>query len=161
MVAPNDDSGRDARGRFAAGNPGGPGGYRRRAFEIRRAVEEAITPEVAVGIMRRAARMALEGNLSAIRFVLERVAGRPADVPLATEPVDIALPRLESARACAAATDKVLDGVVKGAVDRETAEVLLEGIQIRLKAIEAEELEARLTSLERMVKDVRLPDVHR
>lgn len=94
MVAPNDDSGRDARGRFAPGNPGGPGGPRRRAFELRRTAEEIITPDVVAGIMRRAARMALEGNLSAIRFVIERVAGRPADAPPETDPVDMQLPRL-------------------------------------------------------------------
>ena len=42
--APN-NPGRDQRGRFGAGNPGGKGGPHRRAAELRRAAEEAVTPE--------------------------------------------------------------------------------------------------------------------
>jgi hypothetical protein len=156
LVAPIDNSGRDLRGRFAPGNPGGPGG-RRRAFELRRTAESIITDEVFAGIMRKAARMALEGNLSAIRFVAERVAGRPADVPPETEPIDIELPRLDTAAACAKATDQVLDGVCKGTIDRETAQLLLDGIQVRLKTIEVQDLEARLAALEEMTATVELP----
>jgi len=39
------ENGRDHGGRFAKGNPGGPGGPRKRSFELRRAAEEAVTPE--------------------------------------------------------------------------------------------------------------------
>lgn len=157
MVAPGDDSGRDARGRFAPGNPGGPGGARRRAFVLRRVADTVITDEVFAGIIRKAARMALEGNLSAIRFIAERVAGRPADVPPETEPVDIELPPLATAAACAQATDQVLDGVCKGRIDRETAQLLLEGIQTRLKTIDVQDLEARLAALEQLTAVVDLP----
>jgi len=45
MADAADTNGRDSNGRFAAGNPGGPGGSRRRSSELRRAVEEAISPE--------------------------------------------------------------------------------------------------------------------
>ena len=41
----SDSNGRDATGRFTEGNAGGPGGARRRSSELRRAAEEAITPE--------------------------------------------------------------------------------------------------------------------
>lgn len=157
LVAPADNSGRDSNGRFAPGNPGGPGGTRRRAFELRRTAELIITDEVFAGIMRKAARMALEGNLSAIRFIAERVAGRPADVPPEAEPVEIDLPPLETAAACAKATDQVLQGICKGTIDRETAQLLLDGIQVRLKAIEVQDVEARLAALEKMTAVVELP----
>ena len=42
MTDTNEDNGRDERGRFTLGNPGGPGGPRRRASELRRAAEEAV-----------------------------------------------------------------------------------------------------------------------
>ncbi len=157
MVAPNDQADRDARGRFAPGNPGGPGGPRRRAFEMRRIAEEAVTPEMLTGMMRRAARMALEGNLSAIRFVTERVAGRAADVPIETEPMDIRLSRLDTATACAQATDQVMAGLCEGRIDRDSARLLLDGIQIRLKAIETMDLEGRLAELEKRAALVEWP----
>lgn len=158
VVAPTDnEGGRDPRGRFAPGNPGGPGGSRRRAFELRRVGEDAITPEIFSSIMRRAARMALEGNLGAIRFVAERVAGRAADVPLEAEPAGVTLPKLETARDCARATDLVLDGVCKGAIDRDTGRLLLDGIALRLKAVETVDIEQRLRDLEQSAAIVDLP----
>ena len=157
MVAPPDSGGRDARGRFAPGNPGGPGGARRRAYELRRVAEEVITPDIYAGIMRKAARMALEGNLSAIRFVSERVAGRPAEVPLESQPLDVTLPSLKGPSACAEATDRVLQGICDGTIDRETARILIEGIQVRLKVIDAVDLENRLAAMEEMIKAVELP----
>lgn len=108
-------------------------------------------------IMRRAARMALEGNLGAIRFVAERVAGRAAEVPLETEPVGVTLPPLDTARDCAKATDLVLDGVCKGEIDRETGRLLLDGIELRMRAIETVDLEERLQDLERAAASVDLP----
>ncbi len=50
---------RDHRGRFAAGNQGGPGRRRGHANALRRAAEEAISPEHVAAIMRRATRKAV------------------------------------------------------------------------------------------------------
>lgn len=141
-------SGRDDRGRFAAGNPGGPGGPRRRASELRRAAEEAITSEHVQAMIRKATRMGLEGNLAAMRLVLERTCGRPAEAPPDAEPVDLELPPLQTAADCNGAIDRLLDSICKGSVDRGTARLLIDAIQVRLRAIETTDIEARLAQLE-------------
>ena len=113
------NEGRDTQGRFAAGNAGGPGGSRRRSSELRRAAEEAITPEHIQAMIRKAARMGLEGNLSAMRLVFDRTSGRAAEAPVETEPLGIDLPRLRTAADCNAAIDKLVDAICKGTVDRD------------------------------------------
>src|SRR5690606_37661206 len=90
----NTSNGRDERGRFTFGNPGGRGGPRRRSSELRRAAEDAITPEHVAAMVRKATRMGLEGNLTAMRLVFERTCGRAADAPIEAEPLGISLPRL-------------------------------------------------------------------
>lgn len=142
-------SGRDQHGRFAPGNPGGPGGSRNRANELRQAAVNAITSEHIEALIRKATRMGLEGNVGAMRLVFERTSGKPIEVKAEIEPIPISLPKLEAATDCARATDKVLDAMCRGLMDKDTAHVMLEGIQTRLKTIEAVDLEGRLLELER------------
>lgn len=148
-MADSPTNGRDANGRFAAGNQGGPGGPRRRASELRRAAEEAITPEHVQAMIRKAARMGLEGNLAAMRLVMERTCGRAAEAPVENAPVPIALPRLLTAADCNLALERVLDGIVTGKVDHGTAKLLTDAIATRLKAIEVTDMETRLSELEK------------
>ncbi len=153
-----DNTGRDANGRFTAGNPGGPGGARRRPSDLRRAAEEAITPEHVQAMMRKAMRMALEGNLSAMRFVMERTTGRAPEAPMDVVPLGIGLPRLQTAAHCNTAIERLFDGIVKGEVDRETAKLLIDTVQTRLRVLEVTSLEERLAELERMAEAHRPPD---
>lgn len=146
--------GRDERGRFTVGNPGGPGGSRRRAFALRRAVEEAISADHVGAMIRKATRMGLEGNLSAMRFVLDRVCGRPAEAAKEPEAVAVAIPQLRTAADCHLAVERLINAIVQGAVDRDVAKLLIEAIQARLKAIEVQEFEERLAALERASEDV-------
>jgi hypothetical protein len=99
--------------------------------------------------MRRALRMALEGNLSAMRFVMERVCGRAAEAPVEAEPPGIALPPLRTAADCNLALQRVADAICKGAMDLQVAKTLTDVIHARLKAIEVTEIEQRLTELEK------------
>ncbi len=149
-----DNAGRDTNGRFAAGNPGGPGGPRRRSSELRRAAEEAITPEHVAAMIRKATRMGLEGNLTAMRLVLERTSGRAAEAPVDIEPLGISLPRLRTAADCNTAIEQLVDAICQGRVDRDAAKLLIDAIQARLKAIEVNELETRLADLESAAKVV-------
>ena len=144
-----DNTGRDANGRFTHGNPGGPGGARRRPSALQRAAEEAITPEHVQAMLRKATRMALEGNLTAMRLVLERTAGRAPESPVDVEPLGIALPKLQTAANCNVAIERLFDGIVKGLVDRETAKLLIGTVQTRLRVLEVTDLETRLAELER------------
>jgi hypothetical protein len=148
------DNGRDQAGRFAAGNAGGPGGSRRRASEFRRAVEEAIGPEHMAAIMRKATKMALEGNLPAMRFVAERVCGRAVDAPVEVEPLGIPMPRLRTAADCDVAAERLVEALCKGAVPHDFARLLIDAFNMRAKTIEVSEQETRLAEMEKTLESV-------
>ena len=139
---------RDGQGRFLKGNAGGPGGARRRPSELRRAAEDAITPEHVGAMIRKATRMALEGNLTAMRLVLERTTGRAPEAPTELEPLGISLPKMRTAADCNAAIEKLVEGICAGTIERDAAKLLLDAVQTRMKAIELNELEGRLAALE-------------
>ncbi len=154
MTDGGENIGRDNQGRFTVGNPGGPGGPRRRTSELRRAAEEAITPEHVAAMVRKATRMGLEGDLAAMRLVFDRTCGRATEAPVDAEPLGVALPRLRTADDCNTAIERLIDGICKGTVDRESAKLLIDAIQTRVKSIEVNELEERLTQLEETTNHV-------
>lgn len=145
---------RGPHGRFAPGNPGGPGRPPSRSTTLRRAAEEAITPEHIAAIIRKATRMALEGNAVAMRLVLERVCGRAAEAPAEGAPLNLNLPQLRTAENCAFALDRLVEAMCQGTCDRDSAKVMIDVIQTRLKAIEVKNLEERLSELEQALGTV-------
>ncbi len=80
--------GRDASGRFAPGNPGGPGAIAhertKRARELRQALHDAVTPEDVAAVARALVDRAKAGDVAAARELLDRIIGRP----LPAEPQD-------------------------------------------------------------------------
>ncbi len=153
----NPASPRDGNGRFAEGNPGGPGRAKGRGYELQRAAQDAVTPEHITAMIRKALRMALEGNLGAMRFVAERTLGRAPEAAAAVEPVAFSLPSLRSAADCAVALDRLMAAVSAGTIDLPTAKVMHDLVQTRLRAIEVNEHEARLVELEKAASTVDLP----
>ena len=143
-----EDAPRDERGRFTKGNPGGPGGARRKSCELRRAIEDAISSEHVQAIMRRAARMALEGDLKAMQFVVDRACGKAAATQADPEPLEVQLPALDSAADCKQAVQTILDGVCNGTLPQDAAKLLVTAVQARLRAIEVDEIEERLRRVE-------------
>lgn len=151
---------REPDGKFAVGNPGGPGRPKgRRVTEYRRAAEEAVSPEMVRGVLRKVAMQALQGNLTAARIIIERTLGRPAEVP-AGEPLDIQPLKLRTAGDCTAALQKVADALCAGAIDVAAAKVLTDLVQTQAKLIEVGDLEARLAELERQAATVDLAGRH-
>ena len=62
------DDGRDERGRFAVGNPGGPGRPKGSAAkEFRAAVNDRL-----MDVIQKVLELALEGDLRAARLILDR-----------------------------------------------------------------------------------------
>ena len=73
-------AGRGSDGRFAPGNPGGPGRPpAATVHEHRTALVEAITPEDVRDIMAALVLKAKSGDIAAARLVLERIFGRVTD----------------------------------------------------------------------------------
>ena len=154
MAEGGENKGRDQAGRFAPGNRGGPGGSRHRSLELRRAAIEAITEEHIQAMIRKAARMGLEGNLAAMRLVFERVCGRAAEAPVETESLPFSLPRIRTAADCMLSLERVSEAVCAGKIDHEAARFLLDMIQARLKAMEVGEFEQRLVEMEKTLESV-------
>jgi hypothetical protein len=154
MTKPNAE--RDEKGRFSRGNPGGPGRAKGRGYELQRAAQDAVTPEHVAAMMRKAMRLALEGSLTAMRFVMERTVGRAPEAQVIAEPVAVDMPELRTAADCATAIDELTAAICSGAVNREQATLLMSLVQARLRAIEVRDLEERLMALEQQTSGVEI-----
>ena len=73
---------RGSNGRFAKGNPGGPGNpFARRVARQRTLIQEAVTDEDLRAIVRALVERAKGGDIAAIREVLNRVVGKAPESP--------------------------------------------------------------------------------
>ena len=80
---PNGANGRDAAGRFAKGNAGGPGNPNaKRVAALRSALLAAVTEEDIQEVVEALVREAKSGNVQATRELLSRVLGPPDAVDL-------------------------------------------------------------------------------
>jgi hypothetical protein len=77
--APATDNGRDARGRFTAGNAGGPGNpFARRVAELRKVLLETVTDDELRIVAGQLMVKAKFGDLAAIKLLFQYVLGKPA-----------------------------------------------------------------------------------
>ncbi len=79
IPTPNGAIGRDANGRFASGNPGGPGNpYYRRQAQLKRLLLESVTDADVQAVMQTLVGLARSGDLAAIKLFLEYTVGKPS-----------------------------------------------------------------------------------
>src|SRR5690348_12553956 len=131
---------RQADGRFAKGNPGGPG--RPRARERIAALDQRVA-EAGDDLIDAALKVAKDGNVRAIEMLLDRIwpaqRGRPVEIEAAEiRAVSDVVP------ATAAVTNAVLNGDVTPREGAAAARV----IETHGKMIELVDLERRMTALE-------------
>ncbi len=75
--------GRAANGRFTVGNPGGPGNpHIKRVSHLRAMLMAAVTDEDLQAIARMLIDKAKDGDMPAIRELLDRTIGKPAQTDL-------------------------------------------------------------------------------
>lgn len=107
----NEHSGRDANGRFARGNPGGPGNpYARKVAELRKAIVEVITEEDVreiVGVLKEKAKA---GSTAAIKLLFQYAIGKPGPD---TDPDQVHLDDWQPLREASRLREKE-EGVVPG-----------------------------------------------
>lgn len=132
-------AGRDKRGRFGPGNPGKPPGARHKAT---RAVESLLDGE-AEALTRKAVERALEGDTTALRLCLERIAPARKD-----SPVSFALPKMESASDAATAAAAILQAVSEGELTPTEGAHCMALLETYRRTLETSEIDARLTELE-------------
>ena len=129
----------DKAGKFAVGNPGRPKGARHKTT---RAVEELLQGE-AEGLTRKAVEMALEGDTTALRLCLDRIAPPRKDAP-----VSFSLPTIETAEDAASAARAILNAVAVGEVTPLEAASVMAVVEQFRRTLETTEIEARIAALE-------------
>jgi hypothetical protein len=83
MPTAKGNNGRDDRGRFLPGNPGGPGNpLAARVSKLRSALLNAVTEDDVKEIVRKLVSLAKSGDTVAARILFDRVLGRPIESDL-------------------------------------------------------------------------------
>lgn len=136
----NRKSGRNADGTFGPGNPGKPKGTRHKATRAALALLDG----EAEALTRQAVTMALEGETTALRLCLERIAPPRRDAP-----VQFDLPRMETARDAAKAAGAVLEAVALGELTPTQGAHIMALVETYRRTLETTEIEHRLAVLER------------
>ncbi|WP_299436778.1 DUF5681 domain-containing protein [uncultured Rhodospira sp.] len=131
--------GRDEKGRFAPGNPGRPRGARHKAT----LAVEAILDGEAEALTRRAIELAMEGDTTALRLCLERIAPPRKDAPIRFD-----LPAIARATDAAGAMSALLASVAAGDVTPQEAAGVAGLIEAWRKTKETSDLESRIAVLE-------------
>lgn len=131
--------GRNADGTFAPGNPGKPKGSRHRATQAIEAMlegqQEALT--------QAAIDKALEGDVTALRLCLDRIAPARKDAPVSFD-----LPAIETAEDAAKAARAILRAVAEGDVTPLEAATVMAVVEQFRRTLETTEIERRITALE-------------
>ena len=136
-------SGRNTDGTFGPGNPGKPKGARHKATQ---AVLALLDGE-AEALTRQAVNMALDGDTTALRLCLERIAPARRDTPVTFD-----LPHMESARDAATVASAVLRAVALGDLTPTEGAHIMALVETYRRTLETTEMEARMTELEKALK---------
>ena len=130
---------RDPKGRFGPGNPGKPKGTRHRTTQ---AVEALLDGEAAA-LTRKAVELALEGDTTALRLCLERIAP-----PRREAPVTVEIPEIQTAGDLPKAIAVLLQAAGRGDLTPGEAGRLAALVGEAGKALELHDIEVRLQRLE-------------
>lgn len=123
-----------------SGNPGGkmPGCLNRSTRVVLELMEGQLEQ-----ITRVCIQQALEGNMLAVKLILERVCA-----PVRERPLNIALPSVATIEGIAEAQAEVVRAVAVGDLLPGEGTALATILEARRKALETQELEARIVALE-------------
>jgi hypothetical protein len=134
---------RDDAGKFTEGNPGRPKGAR---HKVTRAVE-ALLEGQSEQLTQVAINKALEGDTTALRLCLERIAP-----PRKDSPVQFDLPVMSNASEAAVAAQAVLKAVSEGEVTPLEGASVMGLVESYRRTLEVTELEERLVQVEDRMK---------
>ncbi len=142
-VLPPENIGRNPDGTFAKGNSANPAGKPKGArHRATRLAEELIDGQVEE-LVQKAVAMALGGDASTMRALLDRLVA-----PRKDRGVTIELPKIEKASDLIAASAAILGAVASGELTPAEASAMSATIGNVAKAIEVAEIEERLRKIE-------------
>ena len=133
------NNGRNSDGTFAKGNVGKPKGTRHKATMAAMALLDG----EAETLSRKAVTLALDGDTTALRLCLERVAPPRKDAP-----VTFNLPPINSAADAAKAAGAILNAVADGNLTPTEGAHIMALVETYRRTLETSELEVRVVALE-------------
>ncbi|MGC2414529.1 MAG: DUF5681 domain-containing protein [Stellaceae bacterium] len=137
------------RGRpFRRGQSGNPGGKPKGARHRTTVAAELLMQEDAEAVVRAVLAAAKDGDMTAARLVLDRIAP-----PRKGRPVRFAIPEMTSARDIGAAVGAVALAMGRGELTPEEAASVAAVLEIRRKALETVEIENRVAALEQQTAE--------
>jgi thioredoxin-like negative regulator of GroEL len=134
--------GRKPDGTFAPGHKCATGRAAGSRNKATLAIEKLLEGE-AEGITRKAIDMALEGNVQAMKLVMDRIAPPPK-----TRKIELSLPETVDAVGVSEAQSTVLRAVAAGDITPDEGATLSGMLEARRRAVETQELEKRINALE-------------
>jgi len=137
------NAGAKQAGRWGKGQSGNPAGKKPGTKHRATVMVETLLDGEAERLARKAVELALDGDVTALRLCLDRVApvrkGRP---------VIIDLPPIDTADDVLSALTALVQNVATGQITPDEAGAVAALIDIKRKAIETVEMEARVSALE-------------
>ncbi len=130
---------RNPDGTFAKGNPGKPKGSRNRATQA----TQKLIEDQSEAITQKAVEMALDGDTTALRLCIERIAPTRKDAP-----IEFDLPEVTSARDATKAAASLLTAVSEGQVTPLEGTTVMGLLEQYRRTLEASDLEKRIEALE-------------
>ena len=130
---------RNPDGTFAVGNPGKPKGSRHKATQA----IQALIENQSEAITQKAVEMALEGDTTALRLCIERIAPARKDVL-----IEFDLPTMNSAHDAARAASAILAEVAAGSITPLEGTTVMGLVEQYRRTLETTEFEKRIEALE-------------
>ena len=130
---------RNPDGTFASGNPGRPRGARHKVTQAIEAMLEGQQEALTQAVIDKA----LEGDVTALRLCLDRIAPARKDAP-----VSFALPEIETAEDAAKAARAILKAIAEGDVTPLEAATVMAVVEQFRRTLETTEIERRIVALE-------------
>ncbi len=143
MSRPPEKTGRDQAGRFAKGHSGNAAGKPRGCRHKATRAAEALLDGEAGALTRKAIEIALRGDVAALRLCLERLLPPRKDRSL-----EIDLPALKRPSDITTAMAELSRALGEGQLTPSEAQAVATLLEGHRKAIETEDLEARIVALE-------------
>jgi hypothetical protein len=130
--------------KFKPGQSGNPKGRAQGSRNAATRAMEALLDGESEALTRKAIEMAKEGDMAALRLCLDRILP-----PRKDRPVSFALPSIAGPQDAAAAMSSILAAVSSGEVTPGEGAEVAKLIDSYVRAVEATELNERITRLER------------
>ena len=145
MPPPAENTGAKQRGRqFKSGQSGNPAGRPKGARNKATLMAQALLDGEAEELVRKCVELAKKGDTTALRLCLDRVCP-----PRRERPVVVKLPVLTKTEDGPKAIGAIIAAVAGGEITPGEGQALTAMMEARRRAIETEELERRITALER------------